>query len=129
VRKSAPVRSTTDLTDYTQRLRTLNAAFETRKWVLGDFESIVRNPEKHIGKLFSSHAYLVDARPRRVRLAATQHDARIGGHSLVPFSVKVGEKASKLSWSIKRSDKVGIIYGVVSKDHLSLFYIKKLPDN
>ena len=109
---------------YSERIASLQQTFQNGKPRFANFDEVTANPEKVAGELLSSEVHLVDGRPRQIRVATSVDDAKLGGQTLVPASAEVGEKASKLAWSIKRTDKIVIIYGVVNKDNITVFDIR-----
>jgi len=111
------------LREYTERLTTLNDKYKTCKPVEAKFGDVSRNPDQYYGKLLQSEVYLVDARPRQIRVAASLNDAKLGGQTLIPASTAVGDKASSLMWAIKRSDAVVVVYGVVSRENFTVFEV------
>ena len=120
-----PVKGADSLEGYATRVASLRRLFTEGKADEFDFEEAARSADKHKGELMTSSVFLLEGHPRQVRVAGTAHDAGLGGHTLTPAALNVGQKAESLSWELKRSDRVVITYGIVSEDQMMLFDVRR----
>ncbi len=119
-----PVAKGEGVGDYSATVAALRKSFESGQVKDASLEDVIASPDKYKGQLIRSAAYLIEAFPRRVTVAGSTEGASRGGFNMVPDSVGIGEKAGKLVWSIKRSEKVAITYGVVNAENFTLFDIR-----
>jgi hypothetical protein len=116
-----------DLDDYAATVTKLKKAYEERRSEEADFDEVIHSQKAFKGKLLRSKVYIVDARPRNVRVAGNLEDAKRNGQLLIPSCVDVGNKAEAVRMEIRPKDPVVITYGVVNEDNLTLFDIGKAP--
>lgn len=111
---------------YVKSMGRLDRMFAESKFHESSLTEVKALPDRHIGKLIKSRAYMISCYPREVVIATRSSSPRSDGTSLIPRSLEVGMKALELYEKIGKGKRVVVTYGVVSADNCTLFNIEAL---
>jgi len=113
------------LEEYANTVKALRNDFEKGTAREIEFDTASASPDKYTGVLLKSSVYLIEATPRRITIGTSREDIIRGGTAMRADSIESGKKAVDLFWSLKRDDKVIVIYGFVGANNIIFFNIEK----
>jgi len=111
---------------YVNSMSALDKLFAEGKAQESSLTEATALPDRYMGKLLKSRAYIISCYPRQVVVATRSSSTRAEGTSLIPRSLEVGMKAETFYKKVRNNKRVSITYGIVSKDNCTLFDIEAL---